>query len=167
MRNWKRNRNRWRKKTLSSPDLLTLVLFPGQVLYSLVKPARGVIPLHQPRGHETRGSRCSAYPSPGHVVGPTATALCALQSFREGTRNPLHLACSPPGPPTPPLSTPDARAAAFWSEPHTEGKILGGTLDGGGGLLGGRGHSGAAYLYPLVRGPKIQNKTMLDEPKGG
>lgn len=27
------------------------------------------------------------------------------------------------------------------------------------------GHHGAAYLYPLVRGPKIENKTMLDEPR--
>lgn len=34
-----------------------------------------------------------------------------------------------------------------------------------GGAVGG--HRGAAYLYPLVSGPKIQNKTMLDEPRRG
>lgn len=50
------------------------------------------------------------------------------------------------------------QAGAFWAEPHTAGWISGGTL-----VI--RGHSGVAYLYPLVRGPKIQNKTMLDEPK--
>lgn len=50
------------------------------------------------------------------------------------------------------------RAGPFWSEPE-----FGGIPRPQRELFGGP--CGATYLYPLVRGPKIQNKTMLDEPE--
>lgn len=61
----------------------------------------------------------------------------------------------PPGPPTLPPPAPTPRAeVAFGDGPRQQGERSG-------------GHHGAAYLYPLASGPKIQNKTMLDEPRRG
>lgn len=109
-------------------------------------------------------------PFPVYPAGTTATAFLFLADLLEDARSSLPPVCSSPSLSAPPLSTSNPGDGALWSSRAQSTSEA--EFGWGWGRRGGLGklfreHCGAAYLCPLVRGPKIQNKTMLDEPKRG
>lgn len=109
-------------------------------------------------------------PVPVYPAGTIATAFLFFADLLEDARSSLPLVqLAKPVRPTTVCVKPWGRS--FLSQPcteHRQGRVRLGLV--GEAWIAGelfRQHCRAAYLCPLVRGPKIQNKTMLDEPKRG